>query len=138
MKQLIEENPKYKVEIEKILSPKYQKNIVPFISDTWQYIYSLKNQGYKLYFLSNLTQVTYNYLKNDIKVIDLVDGGIYSWEEGVSKPHKEIYELLLEKYNLNKDELIFFDDTLKNVEMGNRLGIKSILYKTKEDIENNI
>lgn len=136
--QLIEENPKEKEKIDKLLNPIYQEKILPFITSTWDYICELKKKGYKVYFLSNLTEVTYLYLKEKLKITQLVDGAIYSWQEGMAKPQKEIYELLLKRYQLKREEVIFFDDKLKNVEMGNKLGIKSILYKTKKDIEENI
>lgn len=137
-KQLIQENPEKEAEIDKLLNPAYQEQVLPFIADTWEYICSLKERGYAIYFLSNLTEVTYYYLKEKLKVTQLVDGAIYSWQEGIVKPQKEIYELLLKRYQLKREEVVFFDDKLKNVEMGNNLGIKSILYKTKKDIEENI
>lgn len=137
-KQLIQENPEKESEIDKLLNPAYQEQVLPFIADTWEYIYSLKERGYAIYFLSNLTEASYYYLKEKLKVTQLVDGAIYSWQEGMVKPQKEIYELLLKRYQLKREEVVFFDDKLKNVEMGNNLGIKSILYKTKKDIEENI
>lgn len=137
-KQLIQENSDKKVEIDKLLNPVYQEQVLPFISNTWEYIYELKKQGYQIYFLSNLTEASYEYLKEKLKITHLVDGAIYSWQEGLAKPQKEIYELLLKKYQLKREEVVFFDDKLKNVEMGNKLGIKSVLYKTKKDIEENI
>jgi len=136
--QLIEENPEKEKEIDKILNPIYQEKVLPFISDTWNYICELRKQGYKIYFLSNLTKVSYEYLKEKLKITQLVDGAIYSWQEGLTKPEKEIYELLLDRYQKKREEAIFFDDKLQNIEMGNQLGIKSILYKSKKDIEENI
>lgn len=137
-KQLIQENPEKEAEIDKLLNPAYQEQVLPFIADTWEYICSLKERGYAIYFLSNLTEASYYYLKEKLKITHLVDGAIYSWQEGMVKPQKEIYELLLKRYQLKREEVVFFDDKLKNVEMGNNLGIKSILYKTKKDIEENI
>ena len=43
------------------------------------------------------------------------DGGLFSYEEHMVKPNKEFYEKLINKYNLNKAETIFFDDKEKNV-----------------------
>lgn len=136
--QLIEENPEKEKEIDKILNPIYQEKVLPFISDTWNYICELRKQGYKIYFLSNLTKVSYEYLKEKLKITQLVDGAIYSWQEGLTKPEKEIYELLLDRYQIKREEAIFFDDKLQNIEMGNQLGIKSILYRSKKDIEENV
>ena len=48
------------------------------------------------------------------------------------------YELLLKRYNLNREESIFFDDVKMNVDTGNKIGIKSILYKDINDLKNNV
>jgi len=66
--QLIEENPEKEKEIDKILNPIYQEKVLPFISDTWNYICELRKQGYKIYFLSNLTKVSYEYLKEKLNL----------------------------------------------------------------------
>lgn len=136
MEQLIIQYPEHIEDIEKILSVNYQKEILPLKRETLDIIYKLKEKNYKIYLLSNLTAETYNYIKNELNILDIFDGGIFSFKDKLLKPHKEIYELLLNRYNLNKEETIFFDDILKNVEAGNELGIKSIQFKTVEDIIN--
>ena len=56
----------------------------------------------------------------------------------VKNPNPDIYNFLINRYNLKKDECIFFDDRQKNVDAANEVGIKSILFKTIDDIKNNI
>ena len=45
----------------------------------------------------------------------LFDGGLFSYKEQMAKPNKEFYEKLINKYNLIKEETIFFDDKETNV-----------------------
>lgn len=138
MKDLILEFPEYKIEIETILGIKYQENVLPIIKETLNIMYKLKEKNYKIYFLSNFTEASYYYMKDKLKIIDDFDGGIFSWKEHLIKPNEAIYELLINRYNLNKEETIFFDDTLKNIEVANKLGIKSVQIKEKDSIVNTI
>ena len=134
MKQLINENPEYSDDIYKILSEEYQEKVLPLIKENFEKIIELKNKGYKIYFLSNITDVSYNYLENRLKILDLIDGGVYSFKEHTKKPDEEIFYILIKRYNLNKDETIFFDDSEKNVKAGNEYGIKSYVFESLEII----
>ena len=73
-----------------------------------------------------------------ININEIFDGGIYSYQEHLIKPDYNIYNLLLRKFNLNKTETIFFDDKEKNVIAANKVGIKSFVFTSIEDIKNNL
>ena len=110
----------------------------PIMKDNFDYISKLKNKGYNLYILSNISRESYEYVKNTIDIDKLFKGGIYSYQEKLLKPDRQIYELIVNKYNLNKDETLFFDDKQKNVDAACNFGIKGVLFRTIEDIENNL
>lgn len=98
----------------------------------------LKEKGYNLYVLSNMANLTYEYYKND-EFFELCTGIVISAHEHVKKPDEKIYRLLLERYNLNAEECLFIDDddSGKNYETANRIGIKGrrIIPNQSEDIE---
>ena len=133
---LLSQNLFNKELLNKFLLSENLKHILPVYYGILTELNKIKKK-YKIYILSNMTFNTYNYLKT-LGIIDLFDGGVYSYECGLIKPYKGIYELLLKRYNLNKEECIFLDDTKVNVDTGNELGIKSILYKDINDLKNNI
>ena len=110
----------------------------PLMKDNFDYISKLKDKGYSLYILSNISRESYEYVKNTIDIDKVFKGGIYSYQEKLIKPDRQIYELIVNKYNLNKDETMFFDDKQKNVDAACEFGIKGVLFKTIEDIENNL
>ena len=110
----------------------------PLMKDNFDYISKLKDKGYNLYILSNISRESYEYVKNTIDIDKVFKGGIYSYQEKLIKPDRQIYELIVNKYNLNKDETMFFDDKQKNVDAACEFGIKGVLFKTIEDIENNL
>lgn len=130
MNLVISENQEYKDYIEKMLLKSNLKDIVPIKSDVLQVIRKLKER-YKIYFLSNITKETYEYIED---ILNEFDGGIYSFKVHLCKPNPEIYKKLLYTYNLKKEESIFFDDRQRNVDIGNKLGIKSIKFNTEQDI----
>lgn len=106
--------------------------------DTLNLILELKQHGYKIYLLSNITGASFEYINNAIELTQYFDGGLYSFQEKMVKPNYTFYENLLKKYNLIKNETIFFDDKDKNVQAGNEVGIKSIKFKSVKDIKNNL
>lgn len=121
-----------------ILSKKNLSKSYPLIITNFEYIKTLKKQGYKLYLLTNITEDNYNYINDLININSIFDGGIYSYQEHIIKPDKRIYNLLIDKYSLKKSETIFFDDKEKNVISAINQGISSYVFKSIEDIKNNI
>lgn len=121
-----------------ILSKKNLSKSYPLIITNFEYIKTLKKQGYKLYLLANITEDSYNYINDLININSIFDGGIYSYQEHIIKPDKRIYNLLIDKYSLKKSETIFFDDKEKNVISAINQGISSYVFKSIEDIKNNI
>lgn len=110
----------------------------PLIKNNFEYIKDLRKRGYKLFLLTNITEDSYNYINELININEKFDGGIYSYQEHLIKPDYDIYNLLINRFNLNKDETIFFDDKVKNVKAANEVGIKSYVFTSINDIESNL
>lgn len=125
-------------EINYILKKENLIKSYPLMKDNFEYIKSLKERGYKLYLLTNITEDSYNYINSLIDINKNFDGGIYSYQEHLIKPDYNIYNLLISKFNLKKEETIFFDDKEKNVLAANNVGIKSFVFTSTENIEENL
>lgn len=110
----------------------------PLIKNNFEYIKDLRKRGYKLFLLTNITEDSYNYINELININEKFDGGIYSYQEHLIKPDYDIYNLLINRFNLNKDETIFFDDKEKNVKAANEVGIKSYVFTSINDIESKL
>lgn len=110
----------------------------PLMKENYKYIQILKQEGYKLYLLTNITEDSYNYINDLININTAFDGGIYSYQVHLIKPDPDIYKLLINKYNLNKSESIFFDDKEKNIIAANNVGIKAFVFNSINDIKNNL
>ena len=125
-------------DISYILSKDNLSKTYPLIKQNFEYIKKLKTMSYKLYLLTNITEDTYNHINKVINIDTIFDGGIYSYQEHVIKPDATIYNLLIDRFKLNKEETIFFDDKEKNCISANNVGIKSIVFNSIDDIKNNL
>ena len=93
----------------------------------------LKEAGYNIYLLSNYPKSMFElHAERSFNFMDIIDGKIVSSFERLVKPQPEIYELLLSRYNLKREECIFLDDRMINVEAARALGISAIHVKTQD------
>ena len=63
-----------------------------------------------------------------------MDGGVFSFECHLIKPDKEIYQYLIDKYDLIPDECVFIDDMQHNLDTAGVLGINTILFDEYENV----
>ncbi len=82
--------------------------------DTVALMRRLKELGYHLYYLSNISEDTFQLLSQR-EFMSLFDGGVASYEHHLLKPERDIYVKLLQRYELDPLRSIFFDDTRDNV-----------------------
>lgn len=67
--------------------------------------------------------------------MQLIDGKVYSYEEKINKPDPRIYQILLNRYRLKPEEVLYFDDLSSNIEQAKQLGMHGIVFKGRESIE---
>lgn len=91
---------------------------------------SLKQQGMKLYLLSNYPMSLFElHAKNTFTFLPYVDGKVVSGYVKHVKPEPEIYTILLNTYGLKPEECVFLDDRADNVEAARKMGIHGILFE---------
>lgn len=98
------------------------------------WIKNLKKEGYKILFLSNYSRHLRNSNPNALSFINYMDGGIFSCDVKMVKPDRNIYEKIIDKYNLIPKECIFVDDNIDNIRTANEIGIHGIQYITHEQV----
>lgn len=137
--EVIKENPDEDKDIIRYTLEKENYDItIPLYEENIEQLYPLKEKGYKIYFLSNIAIDSFEYINEKNSFLRDFEGGVYSYQVNTIKPKKEIYESLIEKYNLDVNETMFFDDKLKNVHAAEKVGIKGIQFKTFNDVLENI
>ncbi|WP_426350348.1 HAD family hydrolase [Alloiococcus sp. CFN-8] len=87
----------------------------------------LKNNGYKIYLLSN-TSIAYHQFKANISAIQHFDGEFISAEYNMLKPELRIYETFYDTFSLKPEECLFIDDNSANIEAAELTGMKGIVY----------
>ena len=97
-----------------------------------EWIRELKNAGYKVYGLSNWSHETFPMVKDKYEAFSMMDGIVMSGEELIAKPDLRIYKILLERYGLKAEECVFIDDRKENIEAGEQIGIRGILFEDCE------
>lgn len=116
------------------VEPKFAREMITIaigkqetIRPTEKLIDELKAAGYKLYVLSNMSREFIDFLRKQ-KVYENFDGDVVSCEVGIVKPMPEIYDLLLERFNLDPAETIFIDDRKENVDAAAAKGIATFHF----------
>ncbi|WP_160138742.1 HAD family hydrolase [Chryseobacterium sp. c4a] len=96
----------------------------------------LKNTDYHLFGLTNWSAETFPYALENYDFFQLFDGKIVvSGTEKLIKPDPKIWQVLLERYNIQANESVFIDDNLKNIEMAQSLGFKTIHILPDTDLK---
>lgn len=98
----------------------------------WNRMKELKEKGYGIYILSNYSEFLFKKHTETLPFRKILDGGVVSYQTGHIKPEVEIYRHLLEKYDLDPEECIFFDDIEENVRAARTVGISSRLITSEE------
>ncbi len=88
----------------------------------------LKKNGYKLYYLSNFPLDFFEEVKIQYDFFKYFNGGIISAGVRHSKPDIKIYQILIDKYQLNPKECLYIDDMEVNVKAAETAGMKSYCY----------
>ena len=51
------------------------------------------------------------------------------------KPFPEFFQLLLDRFNIKKEEAVFIDDNLRNAEAAEQFGLKTIRFTTPSELK---
>ncbi len=90
------------------------------------------NKVVKTGLLSNAWSGARDYLCQRIDCGKVFQYSIFSYEVGLKKPDKQIYEKVLNLMKVEAAEAIFVDDFLENIECANEVGIHGVQFVTTE------
>ena len=97
---------------------------IPEIEGMRNVILLCKEKGFGVYLLSNISLYFASH-KDEIPILSLIDGEVFSAVCGFVKPSLEIFEYITNKFNLTPSETLFIDDNAKNTEGAEKFGIRS-------------
>ena len=105
------------------------------IQETVDLLPAIKESGRGLYYLSNIQVEIRDYLLEKYEFLYLFDGGVFSCDIHMLKPSPGIYRHLMEKYRLNPEDCLFFDDIPDNVEAAEKEGMGGVLFTTAQCVK---
>ena len=98
-------------------------------------IIELSKSDYSIYILSNTAFTFYDLVKEGyIPAASIAKGIVLSCEEKVLKPNEKIYNILLERYNLDPHDTMFFDDLSENIWGAARCGINGFVVENEREL----
>jgi HAD superfamily hydrolase (TIGR01509 family) len=113
-------------------NPETFASLQTFINDAVDFAYECKKNGHNLYILSNWDAESFDILCDmHPDFFAIFDGIIISGDVQLAKPDPAIYECLLDTYNLDPQECIFFDDQQANCDSAESCGIYSVQVTKK-------
>ncbi|MDE5933584.1 MAG: HAD family phosphatase [Lachnospiraceae bacterium] len=130
LQKFIDSDPEMEADIRKCLAN--VEGMVARNDYAIPWIQELKQKGYQTLYLSNFSEKAARECAKALDFLPYMDGGILSWQEKVIKPMPEIYQLLIDRYQLIPEECVFMDDTQKNLTGAEAFGIHTILFKNQE------
>lgn len=112
LQRFIKRAPEYEKEIRQAIYN--YKDMAHQYDYTKPWLKELKEKGLRLYYLSNYGEFGVQETLEALDFRELMDGGIFSYEVKMIKPSRWIFEELLYRYKLNREEAVFFDDSAAN------------------------
>ncbi|MDU8886189.1 HAD family phosphatase [Yeosuana sp. MJ-SS3] len=89
----------------------------------------IKSNDYKVVALTNWSHETFPIALERFEFLHWFEGIVVSGEEKTRKPFKKIYDITLDRFNIDAENSVFIDDNLRNIEAANQLGINGIQFK---------
>jgi 2-haloacid dehalogenase len=126
--------PQY-ADLIKAFDLRWEESILGPIQTTVNIMQNLKQAGYSVYGLSNLSKEKYLLVRSRYTFLDQLDDVVISGEVKMIKPDPRIYHLLLERIQRTAAECVFIDDSEENAGMACQLGFHSIQYKSSDQLQ---
>lgn len=104
-----------------------KESLLP-VDHSLELLNNLYQSGYSLFSLTDNVHEIMAYLKLKYNFWDLFKGVVVSAEVGYLKPMKQIYQKLIDLYDLDPRKSVFIDDLLANVEGAKSLGMQGIQF----------
>lgn len=104
------------------------------IEETVELLATLKAGGIPCYALTNMERETYPKRLARFPFLSWFDGTVVSGFEGVAKPDPRIFELLLDRFDLDPAQTILIDDSPTNVKAARSVGMQAIEFESPEQL----
>lgn len=94
--------------------------------------------NYRVVALTNWSAETFPVALKKFDFLHWFEGIIVSGTEKTRKPFAEIYQLTLDRFQLNPQESVFIDDNARNIDGAQALGIHGIHFLSPEQLKSDL
>jgi len=94
--------------------------------------------NYRVVALTNWSAETFPVALKKFDFLHWFEGIIVSGTEKTRKPFAEIYQLTLDRFQLNPQESLFIDDNARNIDGAQALGIHGIHFLSPEQLKSDL
>ncbi len=95
-------------------------------------------KNYKIILFSNFISEPLRRLLKHHEIEKYFDELIISSEHKMRKPDPKFFELLVERANALKGQILFIDDRIVNIDKAQKYGIKTILFENAKTLESKL
>jgi len=95
----------------------------------------LRQKGVKVHLVSDNEANRAKYLMEEVGLKNEFDKEFFSFSLGVTKSYPEFYKKVVESLQVKPEEVEYWDDDPKNIEIAKRVGIKGKVYKDFEEFK---
>lgn len=132
--ELLAKFPEYENEVRAYYG-RWEEMLGGAIDETVEVLHLLKQANkYKLYALTNWSAETFPVALQRYDFLQWFDGIVMSGEEKTRKPFPEIYKTLLNRFNVSPAEVIFIDDSLRNIKGAEAVGINGVHFQSPQQL----
>ena len=107
-----------------------EEMVAGVIDGTVDILRDLKQAGVPVFALSNMERETFPVRLERFEFLQWFDGYVISGFEGIVKPDPKIFELLVERFDLEPARTVFVDDRPENVEAAVAFGLHGVLFES--------
>lgn len=106
--------------------------------DTVELLSELKASGMPCYALSNMEPDAFAVRRARFGFMQWFDAHVISGLEGVAKPDRRIFEILLHRHGLRPQATVFIDDQARNVDAARDLGLVAVHFSTAAQLRQDL
>ncbi len=132
--ELVAKHPEYESEVRAYYG-RWEEMLGGPINETVDILRKIKDSGkYKMYALTNWSAETFPVALERYDFLKWFDGIVMSGEEKTRKPFADIYQTLLGRFKVAPAEALFIDDSLRNIQGAETVGIHGIHFQSPQQL----
>ena len=98
----------------------------------------LKALGIRLFALSNWSAETFSLVRDKFEELDLFEEIFLSGEHKIAKPDERFYRAALQRIDIPTENLVFVDDSHRNVRASEKLGLRALLFTGADQLRSDL